>query len=426
MKVAEAVDAAPAPSGPRRLGPAVLVLPFVTEGEGDTAETFARGFTRQVIVALTRFADLFVYGAATSFDVGDRASRGAAAQIEVDYLLSGSTERSAERLYFDLLLTEARTGRHVWAQSFERQLEPAAIKALRDEVADAVAGTIARPYGLIFANRARESEGKAPTQLSSYDCVIRFYQYLAHYDRALHAEVLACLTRTVREEPDYAEAVACLSMVYSDAFRYGYDAGGERDPLGRAIVLARRAVELAPHSSRSYHALGLAYWFGRDVDACFEGLETGLSLNPNDTEIMGHLGVRRCLRADWGRGVPLIEAAFARNPAQPGNFRIGLALWHFTNGRYEQALSEARRLDAPGVIYAHMIVAIAAIRLGRRVEAADSIAAMLAIDPGYGSRVGDDLAGRNVEPELAVAIETALREAGMPLGTMRSRPAARI
>jgi adenylate cyclase len=408
----------------RRPGPSVLVLPFESDSEGESAESFARGLTRHLIVALTRFADLFVYGPATSFEAAAAPRSGAAPPLDVDYLVSGSAGRGEEGFRLDVLLTDARTGRHVWAQSFERRLDPATITALRDEVADTVAGTIARPYGLIFAHRVREAEGKAPSQLGSYDCVVRFYQYVAHYDRAMHAEVLACLTRTVREEPDYAEAVACLSMVYTDAQRYGYDAGGERDPLGRALALGRRAVELAPHSSRSHHALGLAYWFGGDVAASLEALETGLALNPNDTEIMGHLGMRWCLRADWDRGLLLIREALSRNPAQPGNIRMGLALWHFMHGRHEQALAEARRLDADGVIYVHMMIAIAAIRLGRRDEARAAVEAILAIDPAYGGRVAEDLAGRQLDPSIVGAVEAALRDAGLPPRPMRVRTIA--
>lgn len=426
--MAERDEAAGKPQAParpvrRRSSPAVMVTPFEPVDESEPAVNFARGFTRHVILALTRFTDLFVYGATSGLRAVSEAAPGSDNESDYDYVLSGTAERGDEQFRIAVLLTDARTGRHLWAQSFENRLEPAAITALRDDLADTVAGMVARPYGVIFANRAREVEGKAPEKLVSYDCVVRFYQYLAHYDPKMHAEVLACLTRTVREEPEFAEALACLSMLYSDAFRYGYPCGDERNPLARAIALARRAVELAPHSSRSYHALGLANWFSGDLDACFEALETGLSLNPNDTEIMSHLGVRRCLRAEWSRGVPLIQQAFARNPAQPGNIRIGLALWHFMEGRYEQALAEARRLDADSVIYVHLTVAIAAIRLGRREEAREAVAAMLAIDPGYGGHVADDLARRQVEPKLAAAIEDALRDAGLPLGGARPRVA---
>src|SRR3546814_9963848 len=55
-------------------------------------------------------------------------------------------------------------------------------------------------------------------------------------------------------------------------------------------------------------------------------------------------------RSDWGRGLPLLEEAFARNPAQPSAYRYMLFLHHYINGRYQRALAEATKIDAPDVI----------------------------------------------------------------------------
>ena len=74
------------------------------------------------------------------------------------------------------------------------------------------------------------------------------------------------LERAVAAEPDYAEALACLSLVYSNAFRFRHPISTPHaDPRDRALALAMRAVELAPGSSWARYALGLARWFAGDV-----------------------------------------------------------------------------------------------------------------------------------------------------------------
>ncbi|WP_237216558.1 hypothetical protein [Falsiroseomonas oryziterrae] len=400
---------------PSRTGRVILVQPFEEEGDHSSYPNFSRGLTRQVIVGLTRFTDLFVFGAETAFSRdATPASLSAGEPLGVDLLLTGGTALSGGRFTLEVLLSDARTGRYVWGETFERLLDPAEITRVRDEVANSVVRSLAQPYGVIYSQHAREVEGKPPESLSSYDSVIRFYQYWRTYDRSLIASIRDGLEQAIRRDPDYAEAFACLALVHVDWVRFGHGGPGTTaETLGRARDLALRAVELAPGCSRGHHALALAYWFGGDVAAGFAGLRTGLSLNPNDTEIMSDLGVRHAVRMEWDEALPLLRESYARNPAQPGNYRIGLALYHYMHGRYHDALVEMRRMTVANVIPAFVVVASAAARLGLAAEARAAVEAIERIDPTYGDRVVADLEGRNVHAEIIAAMLDGLREAGL-------------
>ncbi len=397
---------APVPTGGRS-GPAILVRPFEEEGDQSAYPNFTRGFARQIIVGLTRYTELFVFGADTAL-----AGNAAGGTLDADYLLTGGTSLSADRCHVDVLLTEARTGRCVWGESFTHRLDPAEIIEVRDKVASAVVRHLAQPYGALYALKAREVEGKASSSLTAYDCVIRFYQYWRTFDRAMFGELRRDLERVTLREPGFADAFACLSLLLTDGFRYGYASAGERDEcLARALVLARRAVDLAPLSSRCHHALGMAHWFMGDVASALPAFEVGLDLNPNDTDIMAELGMRCAILADWDRAVPLLEASYERNPAQPSGYRVGLAIWHLWHGRLAQALSEARRVDAPGVVYGHVTVAVAAIGLGLAEEAASALDALDRVDPSYMSRAAGDLTRRHVHPRLVQIVMDGLAKA---------------
>jgi adenylate cyclase len=404
------VEAGQGPAPERRTNPAIRVARF--DGDDEGGPRAGHGFTRHLIGALSRFGDLDVYGGASP-NGADSAEVGPSGP-EVDFLLIGSVSGDDERFKVEALLSDARTGRHLWGETLERPLQPTALHAVRDEVAESVARIVAQPWGLIHAARAREARERPPEQITSYDCVSQFYAYLRNYDRTLHPGVVACLERAVAMEPNYAEAVACLALAYADAARFGYDAGSAADPVARALELGARAVDLAPFSSRSRHALGMARWFAADVAGAFEALEAGVALNPNDSEIMADLGTRYILRGEWERGEALIRASYTRNPAQPGVFCAGLALAAFIGGRHHEALAYARRVAAPTVVYGHALVAIAAVRLGLRDEAADAVAQILLIDPTYGDRVDEDLAARNLAPDIAQTVIAALRLAGLP------------
>ena len=395
-------------------GPALLVAAFAEEGDAAAFPGFARGFVRALVVALTRFTTLRVFDAET-LRLPGASTEAMRAEAGADYILTGGIAVSAERFDVDVLLVEARSGRSIWGDSLQRCLQPSEIVAARNEVANQVARTLAQPYGILYSALAGHVDGEPAESLGGYGCVLRFYRYWRNFDRAQLEPVRLCLERTIVDEPEYSEAYACLSLVYSNARRFAHPHQGAVDVEGaRTLELARQAVALAPGSSWAQYALGLAYWFAGDAERGLEALETGRAMNPNDTTIIADLGQRYAMLADWDRAVPLLEEAFARNPAQPGTYRIGMFLYHYAQGRFEEALAEAHRVDAGNVLYGWIAIAVSAARLGRRDEAAAAVDGILAIDPCYGKHVVADLQARHLEPGLLRAVVDGLRLAGLP------------
>ncbi len=396
-----------------RSGRRIFVAPFEEEEGTEVRPNFTHGLMRQIIVGLTRFTDLFVFGPNTTFGTGPYVDRvRPRADLEADFILTGGTSLSSTQFSIEVMLIDAIDGQCLWGETFNRQLEPGEILRLRDEVANSVVRTLAQPYG-ILSSKALDVDGDHPERMSSYDCVARFHTYWRTYDREMFEPVRVGLEQAIATDPGYAEAFACLSQIYTNAARFGEDVShATKDPLKRARDLALRAIELTPGSSRGHHALGLAFWFSGNLSGSLEALEKGLALNPNDSEIMADLGLRRTMRMDWDRGVPLLEESYARNPAQPSPHRVGLVLNHLAHDRDEAAFDEARRIDAPQVVYGHLLTAVAAARLGRSQEANASIASILAIDADYFDRIVEDLQSRNLHSDLIEIIVAALPELG--------------
>ena len=381
------------------LGPALLVAAFAEEGDAAAFPGFTRGFTRALVVALTRHAVAGVRcrGGEPAGRFGARLASGGRRRLHTHR----RHDARVDHFEVDVVLVDARTGRSIWADSLHRCLQPSEILAVRNEVANQVVRTLAQPYGIIHSARARDADGAPPESLGGYGCVLRFYQYWRTFDRDQLEAVRDCLELTIVAEPEYSEAFACLSLVYSNARRFAHPHEGAADVEGaRALALARQAVALAPASSWAQYALALAYWFTGDVGRSLEALETGRALNPNNTTIIADLGQRYAMLADWDRAVPLLDEAYVRNPAQPGTYRIGTFLYHYAHGRFEEALAEARNVGAEHVVYGWIAIAAAAAMFGRTAEAAAAVDAILAIDPRNGERVVEDLQARHLEPGL--------------------------
>lgn len=408
--------ASPAPKGGPAGMPSVLVATFDEEGDHAAFPSFTRGFTRSLVIALTRFTGMRVFAAENALHrPADLPQERRGRMPAVDYTVTGQVALFPDRFLVDVLLVDASTGRAVWAESFDRRLRPSDIIALRNDVASQVARAIAQPYGAIQIDRARDADGASPESLGNYAAVLLFYAYWRTFDPQMIEAVRAGLEQAVAAEPLYADAFACLSLVYSNAYRFRHAVDApDADPQERAVALAARAVELAPNSSWARYALGLARWFGGDPDGALEALEMGRTLNPNDTTILADLGQRYAMLAQWDKAVPLLTESYACNPLQPGSYRIGLFLYHYYHGRCAQALAEARQVDAPQVIYGHVAVAAAAAELGLEDDAAAAVAAIREIDADYGRRVVADLRSRFVAPSLIARLQESLAKAGLP------------
>jgi tetratricopeptide (TPR) repeat protein len=95
---------------------------------------------------------------------------------------------------------------------------------------------------------------------------------------------------------------------------------------------------------------------------------------------------------------------------QSGQYRMGLFLYHFAHGRFALALEEAQAINAPGIAFVHLAVAAALSRLGRRDEAFVSLEEALQLSPGFLARLPQELAFRQIHPELIAVILAAIND----------------
>lgn len=395
-------------------GPRIIVRPFEDISGSQTRSFVARALTYEVIANLTRFEDLFVYGPETSFEL-----RGSTAKqpptIDADYVLSSSVFPTSNSLRVSAVLLDARSDRFIWSWSDERPLTPANLLQVQSEIAEQVVRAVAQPYGAVFERTAAEISGKPAKDLLSYECVVRFQQYWRTYDTAQYNDLRACMEKTIETDPGYARAYSSLALLYVDAYRFGY--GAEQltfDPMQRALELADTAVSLEPTASDGYLALSVARWFAHNVEGSLEAANRGLALNPNNTILLGELGIRYALLARWDESEAMIKKLFARNPRAPAGYRRANFFRAYMHRDYETALTEAMAAEMPLNIYDHVMRAMVHAQLGNREKAAEAVTEILKIDRNYGDHVAEDFAKRNADPGIVSAIVEGLTKAGLP------------
>ena len=89
-------------------------------------------------------------------------------------------------------------------------------------------------------------------------------------------------------------------------------------------------------------------------------------------------------------------------------------LAHFQAGRFEQAMSAARKSVQynPGFSISHMFLAAALGKLGQIDEAKAAASRVLALQPGFS--IAEWCAATDPVPAIALPLSDALRAAGLP------------
>jgi TolB-like protein/Tfp pilus assembly protein PilF len=406
-------------------GPSIIVLPFENLS-GEPAKAYlAGGLTEEILTGLAQFEELFIYAyetgaryaSATSYEELHR-------ELGVRYVLQGSVREAEGRIRVTARLVDATTGAQLWASAYEDVGSGADLFQVQSDIARGVVVEVAQPYGIIATADMQLMRGKPPESLSAYECVLQVLDFYRHMSAPRVEEARGCLERATESDPEYADAWALLGMCSLDHVRLRMTPRShDQDLLDRALRAAQRAAYVAPDSALAQRSLLLVHSFRGEVEQALAAGERALALSPNNAEILAEFGMRLAMMGQWERGISLIDEAIARNPAHPGWYHTAPALNFYRQGRYAEALEEARQIDAPGWVHNHTVLAMIYGQLGQEEEARAAARSILELDPDFEENAWYELQLRNIPEQIADHMVEGLRKAGLHIP---ARPRQRL
>ena len=114
--------------------PSIAVLPFTNMSGNPEHEYFADGMTEDLITGLSHLKWLFVIARNSTFTYKGKAVdlRQVGQDLGVRYVLEGAVRMLGSRIRITGQLIEAASGRHIWAERYDRQLDD--VFAVQDEI----------------------------------------------------------------------------------------------------------------------------------------------------------------------------------------------------------------------------------------------------------------------------------------------------
>jgi adenylate cyclase len=257
--------------------PSIAVLPFTNMSPDAEQEFFADGMTEDIITGLSRLKWLFVIARNSTFAYKARAVdvRQVGQDLGVRYVLEGSVRVSGSRIRITGQLIEAASGRHIWAERYDRQLDD--VFAVQDEITTKVLAAI-EPH--LYAEEGARTANQPPDHVSTWGLVVRAIGLISKLGRQENEQARSLLERAITIEPTYAKAHAILSWAVWWA-AYNYWLPDEEEGIAEAQRHAEQALALDASEPWARMMLGLCLSADGQHERALPELESALRVNPS-------------------------------------------------------------------------------------------------------------------------------------------------
>lgn len=268
----------------------IVVLPFANVSDDPEQDYFVDGVTESLTTDLSRIGGSFVIARNSAFSYKGKAIdvRLVGRELNVRYVLEGSVQRSGKRLRVNVQLIDAESGRHLWAERFEKSVTD--LFDMQDEIVSRLANTL--DAQLIVAEARRAERSLHPDAMDLY------FQGMASIFKGLIAEHLTSarefFERALAIDPQSVEALVGVAFV--DLTMAGALFADDRAALFSAAERnATRALSLASDYAVAHMVLGDVYIFTNRAARGIAECEQALALNRNLADAHAIIGFAKLL-----------------------------------------------------------------------------------------------------------------------------------
>ena len=344
----------------------MAVLPFVNLSGDPEQQYLSDGFTQEMITQLGKLhpegLSVIARTSVMRYKGGDTPIDQIARELDVDYILEGSTQREAGRVRIAVDLIDVGKQTQLWADSFDREL--AGILEVQSEVAREVAGALT--LELLPSEQANLSARTVDPD------VYEAYLKGSYHWQKLTPEDLDAAQRyfdlALEKDPDFAPAYEGLSMVWGARQQRGFTLPRLAGPMASAAAM--RAISLDEGSAGAHFALaGIKTFTDWDWDGAEPEWRRALELEPGNAITHGYYAHFLVIVGRTEEALQHSRKALEIDPINALVHGLHSDVLYFDR-RFEDALAAAQTALAmqPGQQPADGVRQFALLSLGRRDE----------------------------------------------------------
>ena len=266
----------------------IVVLPFANLSGDPEQDYFVDGVTESLTTDLSRIRGMAVIARNSAFSYKGRSIdvRRVGRELNVRYVLEGSVQRGGNRLRVNAQLIDAESGRHLWAERFEKPI--ADLFDMQDEIVSRLARTLGAELVVAEARRAERSLHPDATDLN-FQGLARAYKGGTPGDMT---QARGFFTRALAIDPRSVGALVGMAIV-DLTIAASLLADDRAACLLAAETNAIKALSLAPDHAPAHRVLGGVYIFTNRAAQGIAECERALALDRNFADAHGAVGIAK-------------------------------------------------------------------------------------------------------------------------------------
>jgi TolB-like protein/Tfp pilus assembly protein PilF len=262
----------------------IAVLPFKNMSDHKEDEYFSDGITEDILTQLAKIHDLNVISRTSvmKYKNAERNLREIADELGVTAVLEGSVRRAGDRVRITGQLIAAREDRHIWAETFDREMKD--IFAIQTEVAQTIARELKARLSPEEQNRLR---AEPTNNIEAYSLFLRARELQNKRTLEANAKAVELIRRALSLDSTYAAAYALLGMAHISRYlAFGFSAAS----ADSGIAYAQKAIALDRNIPDGFHALGKGYEATGKLSLALEQYNKAIALSPSYAPAFASVG----------------------------------------------------------------------------------------------------------------------------------------
>lgn len=350
----------------------LAVLPLTNLSGDPEQEYFADGMTDELITDLAKIRALRVvsHTSVMRYKHTTASLLQLGKELNVGAVVEGSVMRSGDRVRISAQLIETSTDRHLWAESYERELRN--VLELQDDIARAIANQVQAK--LTPQEEARIVAATKKVDPEAYELYLKGRYEWAKRGKEGLTKGLEFFKQAVARDPNYAPAYAGIAESYSMLGNNQFMPGDQVFPSAKSAALKaleldpnlsdahtalaeilndyewnwiaaereyKRAIELNSNDATAHHWYAMSLvWVGRSTEAINE-IERARELDPVAVHVNANVGLVLLWAREYDRALVAAQRTLELEPAEPTS-QVVLGMYYLHRGDLEKGIDEFR------------------------------------------------------------------------------------
>ncbi|MEE8297392.1 MAG: tetratricopeptide repeat protein, partial [Hyphomicrobium sp.] len=358
----------------------LAVIPFRNITKDERAEIIANGLAEDIVTTLAKISAILVVARESTRKYQDEGADWEKISREqgVRHVLEGAVWIVGDRVRVTAHLSDATTGRQLWADRFDRWFK--SFLDIQDEITKEVVSAL--QVELTDGDQARIwARGTKDTMAWENIVVATELIHAHHRDHIPRARRLA--EEAAKLDPDYAAAWAAVGWTYWVEWRWGWaDSANRFDTAARYV---ERALSLDPDNPDALTLRGVCALHLEHFDEALATMEEAMLNAPGHAHIVALTGYVHRYAGDPNRVVSCMERAIRLSPVHPAWYEAVLGSGLRRLGRTAQAVELLRNATQRDPDFFPALAMLASLlgEIGDLEEAKSVFGALKSADPSF-------------------------------------------